>query len=248
MASKPDLVTFNVSGKIYQVLWEPTLSLHPNSLLTQLAEDKQDDKEIFVEGDQDLFKYVLEYHRDRKILLPQHVSMAAVQRELMRFGLDVSPREWGALDKACACQTLLGSCMLGCASHRTWRTYWIWQRLLPASRRIVQDGVLKKLGEQKDENAALLLVSITAPVLIQKAASSRGMTISASFDEVRKQYSSSLEHNSVLQSLFRGFDESRFKESMTALAASLGYTATFPHSYGPYAHCCSTMVTWTPAG
>ncbi|CAK9063283.1 unnamed protein product [Durusdinium trenchii] len=135
MASKPDLVTFNVSGKIYQVLWEPTLSLHPNSLLTQLAEDKQDDKEIFVEGDQDLFKYVLEYHRDRKILLPQHVSMAAVQRELMRFGLDVSPREWGALDKACACQTLLGSCMLGCASHRTWRTYWIWQRLLPASRR-----------------------------------------------------------------------------------------------------------------
>lgn len=112
----------------------------------------------------------------------------------------------------------------------------------------MQDGVLKKLGEQKDENAALLLVSITAPVLIQKAASSRGMTISASFDEVRKQYSSSLEHNSVLQSLFRGFDESRFKESMTALAASLGYTATFPHSYGPYAHCCSTMVTWTPAG
>ena len=50
MASGSDLVTFNVGGKIYQVLREPTLSLHPNSLLTQLAEDKQDDKEIFVEG------------------------------------------------------------------------------------------------------------------------------------------------------------------------------------------------------
>ena len=37
-------------GKIYQVLREPTLSLHPNSLLTQLAEDQKDDKPIFVEG------------------------------------------------------------------------------------------------------------------------------------------------------------------------------------------------------
>ena len=45
-----DLVSFNVGGKIYTVLREPTLSLHPTSLLTQLAEDKQDEKEIFVEG------------------------------------------------------------------------------------------------------------------------------------------------------------------------------------------------------
>ena len=37
-------------GKIYQVLREPTLSLHPNSLLTQMAEDQKDDKPIFVEG------------------------------------------------------------------------------------------------------------------------------------------------------------------------------------------------------
>lgn len=47
---RPDLVTFNVSGKIYTVLFEPTLSLHPNSLLTQLAEEKQMEKDIFVEG------------------------------------------------------------------------------------------------------------------------------------------------------------------------------------------------------
>ena len=37
-------------GKIYQVLREPTLSLHPTSLLTQLAKDQKDDKPIFVEG------------------------------------------------------------------------------------------------------------------------------------------------------------------------------------------------------
>ena len=37
-------------GKIYQVLREPTLSLHPDSLLTQMAEDQKDDNPIFVEG------------------------------------------------------------------------------------------------------------------------------------------------------------------------------------------------------
>ena len=69
-----ELVTFNVSGKarrvggtwhsgsagdsalrssalqVYTVLREPTLSLHPDSLLTQLAEEKKVEKEIFVEG------------------------------------------------------------------------------------------------------------------------------------------------------------------------------------------------------
>ena len=44
-------------------------------------------------GDQDLFKYVLEYHRDRKIILPPTVSKEAVLRELKRFGLDLKPEE-----------------------------------------------------------------------------------------------------------------------------------------------------------
>jgi hypothetical protein len=37
-------------SKIYQVLREPALSLHPSSLLTQMAEDQKDDKPIFMEG------------------------------------------------------------------------------------------------------------------------------------------------------------------------------------------------------
>ena len=37
-------------SKIYQVLREPTLSLHPSPLLTQMAEDLKDDKPIFMEG------------------------------------------------------------------------------------------------------------------------------------------------------------------------------------------------------
>eukprot|EP00435_Cladocopium_sp_Y103_P047792 s687_g14.t1 len=85
-----DLVTFNVGGKIYQVLREPTLSLHPNSLLTQMAEDQKDDKPIFVEGDQDLFKFVIDYHRDRKVHLPINISKSAVLHELKRFGLEAT--------------------------------------------------------------------------------------------------------------------------------------------------------------
>eukprot|EP00435_Cladocopium_sp_Y103_P046768 s687_g13.t1 len=89
-SNSSDLVTFNVGGKIYQVLREPTLSLHPNSLLTQMAEDQKDDKPIFVEGDQDLFKYVIDFHRDRKVILPITVSTDAVMRELKRFGLEAT--------------------------------------------------------------------------------------------------------------------------------------------------------------
>lgn len=44
-------------------------------------------------GDQDLFKYVLAYHRDRKIILPPTISMAAVQQELKRFNLDAKSEE-----------------------------------------------------------------------------------------------------------------------------------------------------------
>mmetsp|Transcript_35954 Transcript_35954/g.58881 ORF Transcript_35954/g.58881 Transcript_35954/m.58881 type:complete len:223 (-) Transcript_35954:32-700(-) len=83
-----DLVTFNVGGKIYQVLREPTLSLHPTSLLTQMAEDQKDDKPIFVEGNQDLFQFVIDYHRDRKVILPMTVARDALVRELNRFGLE----------------------------------------------------------------------------------------------------------------------------------------------------------------
>ena len=42
-------------------------------------------------GDQDIFKYVLEYHRDRKVILDCGVSKQKVLQELKRFGLDVEP-------------------------------------------------------------------------------------------------------------------------------------------------------------
>eukprot|EP00435_Cladocopium_sp_Y103_P051672 s687_g16.t1 len=89
-SKKSDLVSFNVGGKIYQVLREPTLSLHPTSLLTQMAEAQEDDKPIFLEGDPDIFKFVLDYHRDRKVHLPMQFSKLAVRHELKRFGLEAT--------------------------------------------------------------------------------------------------------------------------------------------------------------
>eukprot|EP00438_Fugacium_kawagutii_P011325 Skav205080 [mRNA] locus=scaffold142:524896:536954:- [translate_table: standard] len=80
-----DLVAFNVGGKIYQVLREPTLSLHPNSLLTQMAEGQKDDKPIFVGGNQELFQYVIDY-RDRTVILPITVAIDAVLHEAFRLG------------------------------------------------------------------------------------------------------------------------------------------------------------------
>eukprot|EP00438_Fugacium_kawagutii_P003815 Skav230262 [mRNA] locus=scaffold3387:120242:122601:+ [translate_table: standard] len=99
-AKSSDLVTFDVGGKIYKVLREPTLTLHPNSLLTQMAEEQKDDNPIFVEGDQDLFKFVIDYHRDRKVYLPITVSRDAVVNELKRFGLKPAPEQpLGAMRK-----------------------------------------------------------------------------------------------------------------------------------------------------
>ena len=55
-----------------------------------MAEEQKDDKPIFVEGNQDLFQYVLDYHRDRKVILPITASKKAVLHELKRFGLEAT--------------------------------------------------------------------------------------------------------------------------------------------------------------
>ncbi|CAK9063286.1 unnamed protein product [Durusdinium trenchii] len=222
-AGRSDLVTFNVGGKIYQVLREPTLSLHPNSLLTQLAEDKQDDKEIFVEGDQDLFNYVLAYHRDRKIILPPNISAAAVQQELKRFGLDAKTEE-----------------MVRDGAY--------YPSMLKQIDQLVanQKNLLQK---QQNQNAAAHLMSITAQALMEKSAKGNGEQISISFDEVvqNKFGSTSSEQRSFAFSCFKGFEQMHFKESMAAWAASIGYQATFwPHGTNPLRNKDSPMVSLTP--
>eukprot|EP00438_Fugacium_kawagutii_P006386 Skav214719 [mRNA] locus=scaffold2250:229084:231664:+ [translate_table: standard] len=58
-----------------------------------MADDQKDDKPIFVEGNQDLFQFVIDYHRDRKAFLPINVCKNAVLHELKRFGLEPTPEQ-----------------------------------------------------------------------------------------------------------------------------------------------------------
>mmetsp|Transcript_83907 Transcript_83907/g.242371 ORF Transcript_83907/g.242371 Transcript_83907/m.242371 type:complete len:118 (-) Transcript_83907:296-649(-) len=55
-----ETVTFDVAGRTFKVLKEPTLSLFPDSLLNTLAEERNSDEPIFVEANPDLFPYVLD--------------------------------------------------------------------------------------------------------------------------------------------------------------------------------------------
>jgi len=78
---------------MFEVLREPTLTLHPSSILTGLAENHCTDAPIFVEANADLFSFILDYHRHRKIFIPANVSREAVQREARVLGLSISSDE-----------------------------------------------------------------------------------------------------------------------------------------------------------
>mmetsp|Transcript_85540 Transcript_85540/g.227260 ORF Transcript_85540/g.227260 Transcript_85540/m.227260 type:complete len:220 (-) Transcript_85540:51-710(-) len=88
-----DTVVFKVDGKTFEVLREPTLSLHPNCILTQMAEESLGSEPIFVEANGELFPYVLDYLRYRKVHLPHCVSRAAVLSSAERLGLTIKPEE-----------------------------------------------------------------------------------------------------------------------------------------------------------
>ncbi|CAE8618877.1 unnamed protein product [Polarella glacialis] len=85
-----ETVKFNVCGKMFEVLRQPTLSLHPNSILSQLAEESDGSQPIFVEANPELFQYILDFHRHRKILVPITVSTAAILREAQLLGVRVT--------------------------------------------------------------------------------------------------------------------------------------------------------------
>lgn len=83
-------VKFNAGGQIFEVLREPTLSLHPKCLLWQLAEDYHDATEpIFVEVDGDIFKHILNYLRYRKVRLPSHIPVETFMEVCETLLLDV---------------------------------------------------------------------------------------------------------------------------------------------------------------
>lgn len=66
------IVKLNVGGTRYEVA-RSLIETHPESMLARLiSEQWQEDpsKEVFVERDGGRFKYVLDYLRDGKVLLP----------------------------------------------------------------------------------------------------------------------------------------------------------------------------------
>ncbi|CAL1173055.1 unnamed protein product [Cladocopium goreaui] len=214
-----DLVTFNVSGKIYQLLREPTLSLHPTSLLTQMAEEEPTEQPIFVEGDQELFKFVIDYHRDRKVILPLTVSRSAVLRELHRYGLEV-PKERIVEDEVCFPSVM--------------RKVTGWSQTLggpsEGSSRLkgdLDELMARKNHRRKTETLAALLGSLFADAAVAKAAQETGEGFRVSTREVADMMGVN-EHDSVYARLFRHVQVSQLEasDSLLDFASSFGYSFT----------------------
>eukprot|EP00933_Yihiella_yeosuensis_P026541 TRINITY_DN20610_c0_g1_i1.p1 TRINITY_DN20610_c0_g1~~TRINITY_DN20610_c0_g1_i1.p1 ORF type:complete len:226 (-),score=42.49 TRINITY_DN20610_c0_g1_i1:170-847(-) len=90
---KQDTVTFNVGGTKYEVLRSPTLSLHPDSVLHQMAEDSSGPDPIFVEADPNIFQYLLAYLRCRKVHIPFTVSKDAMIHEGRVLGIGIKQED-----------------------------------------------------------------------------------------------------------------------------------------------------------
>lgn len=82
------IVQLEVRGTPYEVS-RTLLEADPNTMLARLVSERleEDPKQvIFIDRDGDLFRYVLDYMRDKEVHLPPGVSKAAVMKELDYFG------------------------------------------------------------------------------------------------------------------------------------------------------------------
>ncbi|XP_066105119.1 BTB/POZ domain-containing protein KCTD12-like [Saccopteryx bilineata] len=90
----PEIIELNVGGQVYITRY-PTLVSVPGSLLWEMFMEKtpcsliQDNKgRFFVDRDGFLFRYVLDYMRDQKLVLPDHFpECGRLQREAEYFKL-----------------------------------------------------------------------------------------------------------------------------------------------------------------
>ncbi len=88
-----DTVKFNVGGRLFEMLRVPTLAHHPNSVLSQLAEDHDAPQPIFVEASPDLFQFIVDYHRHNQVHIPVTVTVAALLREAEVLGVPLTSND-----------------------------------------------------------------------------------------------------------------------------------------------------------
>ncbi len=85
------VVKFNIGGQRYEVS-RSLLRIYPESMIAKCASDEwqeDPDAEIFIEGDGDLFRYVLTYLRHGSVCLPITESKGALMKELEFYGIVV---------------------------------------------------------------------------------------------------------------------------------------------------------------
>ena len=90
-----ETVKFNVGGTIYEVS-RSLLERYPDTMLAKSASERcQEDSrsEIFIERDGDLFRHVLSYLRDGRVVLPLTASREGLMLELQYYGLDGVEKE-----------------------------------------------------------------------------------------------------------------------------------------------------------
>jgi len=82
-----NVVTFRVGGVNFEVLRQ-TISAKPDTLLCKLMSDpdrRDSQAHIYIEGDAQLFRYILSWYRYGCICLPSTLSMAEMRRECAHY-------------------------------------------------------------------------------------------------------------------------------------------------------------------
>jgi hypothetical protein len=98
-------VKFNVGGQVYEISRDIVMRHHETMLARIASETWQKDPTatIFINGDGERFRYVLDYLRTGSILLPLTVSKPAILKDLEYYGFeDVNPKDIDGWDNASA--------------------------------------------------------------------------------------------------------------------------------------------------
>ena len=88
-----ETVHFNVGGTKYEVA-RSLIQRYPNTMLARMISEEwqnsngNNTNELFIERDGDRFRYVLDYLRDGKIILPINIPKSSMMEELQYYGIE----------------------------------------------------------------------------------------------------------------------------------------------------------------